>query len=384
MEDHLLRQMMSMRWRRAGIVALVMPIAIGCRGEKVEPADILPMAHIELDSSRTVEVIGLRRWTVDMLRDSLKKYAPDDSLESDATAANLRNLLGFADAAMTVNTVVFDEDEKTTITIAVREPGDSARVHYAPQDLDSLPKLGDWKAIAIPFAGDSDAHLLNVVASAHLEGASRLVVDSTVRGRKVTHREGYVFESPADSLASRPILEQLRARTTDRDLTTAVATVDTSSTAPDRVVAVLVLANFPSRDAAWRALLKAAVGREQGRDAATAQRALIALSDRFARPVDWTPMTATIHDVLDGTALGALAPLAAALSATGAVPAQAKAYLANGGEMLTAYLESDNPSVRDPAHTLLIALRGQDLGLEVEPWRRWIATLQQGPSESAR
>lgn len=370
---------MRMRRIRFDIVALLTVAVLGCRGDSggTPPSapDIQAIAHIELDSSRTIEIIGLRRWTIDMLRDSLGKYAPDDSLESDATAANLRNLLGFADAAITTNTVVFDEDERTTITIAVREPGDSARVHYAPQELDSLPQRAEWKALAIPFAGDGDAQLLTAVASAHLEGPSRLVVDSTVRGRKITHREGYAFESPTDSLAARPILDDLRARTTDADLAMAIETIERSTTTPDRIVAVLVVANFPGRDEAWRALLKAAVGREQAGDAAAAQHALVALSDRFARTVDWSPMTTTIREVLDGTALGALAPLAGALAATGASPGQAKSWLAGGGEMLTAYLESDNPAVRDPAHRLLVALRGQNLGPEPEPWRIWIRTL---------
>jgi hypothetical protein len=43
--------------------------------------------------------------------------------------------------------------------------------------------------------------------------------------------------------------------------------------------------------------------------------------------------------------------------------------------MVSAYVESDNPDVRDPAHDLLVKLRGQDLGFDPGPWRDWIRTL---------
>jgi hypothetical protein len=310
----------------------------------------------------------------------LKKYAPDEGLDSDAAAANLRNLLGFADAATSMHTVVFDEDEKATITIAVREPADSARVHYEPQALDSLPQLPVWRPMSDAVGADTTGRLLPIVANAHLEGPSRLVIDSTVRGKAVTHREGFAFESPADSLAARPILAAIASRNSPADFDAAVRTIETSSSGPDRAIAALVLANFPDRDGAWRSLLKTAIGREQARDAFVAQHALIAMSARAPRVVDWSPMTATIHDVLDGTALAALAPLATALTATGVSTVQAPAYLANGAEMLTAFVESDNPDIRDSAHGLLVKLRGQDLGFEPASWREWIRTLKR-PSQ---
>ena len=141
------------------------------------------------------------------------------------------------------------------------------------------------------------------------------------------------------------------------------------------MVAALILANFPNRDDAWRSLLKAAVGQRQGRDAAVARQALEGMTDRAPRRVDWTPVATTIHDILDGTALMSLPTIASALARTGATPANAKAYLARGGEMLTAHLESGNPDLSEPAHRLLVALRGSDLGADIEPWRAWIRTL---------
>lgn len=362
--------------RRALAGAVLFVVACTADAPVPEP-EIQPLARIELDSNRTVEIIGLRRWTADMLRDSLAKYSPDEGLDSDAVAANLRNILGFADAATSVHTVVFDEDDKAIITVAVREPTDSARVHYAVQELDSISLRAEWREL-IQSLNDSAGRMFGIAAAAHLDGLSRIVVDSTRRGRTFAHRQGYAFESPADSLATMPVLATLAAKKTAADYDAAVQTIESSTSAPDRAVATLILANFPERDGAWHALLKAAVGREQGRDAFIAQQALAALSARAPRPVDWSPMIPTIRDVLDGTALAALAPLAKALVATGASTAQAPSFLADGGEMLTASVESDNPDIRDAAHDLLAKLRGQDLGFEPGPWRDWIKTLSPG------
>src|ERR1041384_4843411 len=93
-----------------GICFLAMVLAACSKDAPPPSTDVQPLARVELDSNRTVEIIGLRRWTADMVRDSLKKYAPDEGLDSDAAAANLRNLLGFADAATSTHSVVFHGD----------------------------------------------------------------------------------------------------------------------------------------------------------------------------------------------------------------------------------------------------------------------------------
>lgn len=342
---------------------------------ELPPAEIQPAATIELDSTRVIEVLGLRRWTAEMLRDSLAKATPGEGLDSPEAAVNLRNALGFADAAAFTSSVVFDDNDRTIITIAVREPSDSAMVRYAPQALDTVAVIEEWKPITAVFQSDSGVPLLFNVASAHLDGPQRVVVDSTVRGRRITHTEGFAFESAADSLAAQPILARLARLTTEADFATAIRTIDASQSLPDRIVAVLVLANFPTRDLAWRKLLRASVGREQALDASIAAHALTGLSSRAPKGVDWTSEAATIRDVLHGTALFALPAVATALTRTGASPASAGAWLGGGGEMLTAFLESENPELRGPAHRLLVTLRGEDLGTDPAAWRQWIATL---------
>jgi len=350
--------------------------AVACAEKKPIPnGEIQPIARIQLDTNRVIEVIGLRRWTVDMIQDSLRRYAPGKTLDSANIAATLRQKLHFADATVDTSVQVFDENETTQITVSVREPQDSARVHYAPQALDTIPRVTEWKAITAKLWGGDNTRRLTVVAGRHLAGPVRDVVDSSVRAHPITNRLGYAFETPEDSIAARSVLDDLGKRTTDHDFTTAVGTIEQSTSLPDRIVAVLILANFPARDSAWRALAKAAVGQQQARDASIAAQALVGLSERFARPVDWTPLATTIHDVLDGSALMALPAMANAVARTGASPADAKTYLARGGEMLTAYLERANPDLTEPAHRLLVVLHGSDLGTDPEQWRAWIRSL---------
>jgi hypothetical protein len=261
------------------------------------------------------------------------------------------------------------------VTIALREPRDSARVHFTPQTLDSVARVAEWKPITAKLTDKANEHLLDVVVASHLEGPARTTVDSSAKDHPVTSQVGYPFESPEDSLAARPVIDAIAKRNTDRDFTTAIQTLDRSTSLPDRIVAVLILANFPTRDSAWRALVKVCVGQRQAADAAAAAHALQSMAERFPRVVDWTPVAPTIHDILDGTALMTLPQVAAALASTGASPRDARAFLAGGGDMLVAHLESANNDLSEPAHRLLVALRGSDIGSDIEPWRAWLRTL---------
>lgn len=348
---------------------------IGCGEKPAAPNDeVQPIARIQLDTSRVVEVIGLRRWTVDMIQDSLGKYAPNQTLDSAGVATILRQQLHFVDAAVDTSVQVFDENEATQITVAVREPQDTGRVHFLPQTLDTIPRVAEWKAIGARLAGH-DSHLLRVVANRHFDGPLRDVIDSSAPAHPVTNRVGYAYDTPEDSVDARQTLEALAKRTSPADFATAVTTLDHSTSLPDRIVAVFVLANFPARDSAWQVLMRAAVGHAQAADAWLAGRAIAGMAERYPRAVAWQPVAPLIHDVLDGTALMSLPSIAGALARTGAGPRDASAYLAGGGEMLVAYLESANPDLNEPAHRLLVTLRGSDLGGDPDPWRAWIRTL---------
>src|SRR5258708_5424073 len=257
---------------------LILTSATACAEKKPAPnGEVQPIARIQLDTNRVIEVIGLRRWTTDMIQDSLRQHAPGQTLDSANIASILRNKLHFADAAVDTSVQVFDENETTQITVGVREPQDAGRVHYVPQTLDTIARVAEWKTISARLTGSDNAHRLSVVARRHLEGPPRQVVDSSARAHPTTTRLGYAFETPEDSVAAASVLEALAKRTSDRDFPTALETVDHSTSLPDRIARVFVLANFPARDSAWRALLQTAVGQQQAHDAAIGSPAPVGL-----------------------------------------------------------------------------------------------------------
>src|SRR4051812_18305902 len=160
--------------------------ALACTERKPTPnGQLQPAVHIQLDTNRAVEILGLRSWTVEMLQDSLARYSPDATLDSPNIADILRAQLHFADAAVHRSEQVFDENETAQVTIAVREPGDSGRVHYAPQSLDTIARVDEWKPVTAKLSGATNAHLLEVVAASHLDGPARTTVDSTSKDRPV-------------------------------------------------------------------------------------------------------------------------------------------------------------------------------------------------------
>jgi hypothetical protein len=73
------------------------------------------------DGKNTIEFIGLQKWTVQRLQDSVRKYAPKVSLAF--CAATLKSEFGFRGAS-----VVWHSD--STLAVTVIEPQDSSYVRY--------------------------------------------------------------------------------------------------------------------------------------------------------------------------------------------------------------------------------------------------------------
>jgi hypothetical protein len=289
-----------------------------------------------------------------MVQDSLARYAPHDSLQSHACAAALRYKIGFADASSGTFTT---NDGTPLVIVAVREPQDSARVHYRVVKLDTLHSRADWRAVS-----DVMQHRPDIFWPAiqnyldHGPGATRS------------------WRSQADSAKAAALVRFVSKRTSPNDFRTARKVLVTSPNMFDRATAALILGNFPQRDEAWWALAEAA--REiDGQARGVAVETLVAISRRYPRRVPWTPVASGIHAMLDGTSLSVVPALTEVLTRTQAGPSDAVGFLRNGGDMLARYLDSSEPSLVWRAHALLVQLHGGDLGNSSRPWRDWIATL---------
>lgn len=343
---------------RGATVSLCWLLA-GCSGPPVRP-----VVRATLAPGQTVEVIGLRRWSLQMIDDSLAKYAPGESLASHACIANLRYKLGFVDANIIGfdTTVIYDADttRSGTMILLVREPQDSARVHPMRHVLDDSARLQEWRPITNVF-------LTNLPLFRSFYQPSLREEAPAARGGRFSAR---------DSLAYAAMTEVMVTEHSESGYAKAIRVLRESASNPDRAVAALVLSRFSERDEAWHALLVAAVEDHQWLDSEIAQEALQVMSQRHQRRVNWTPVAPIIRNVLDGTALASLTPVIDVLLRTGVDQRSAAPLLSHGGELLTALLEVSSGEVVKPAHELLVKLRGEDLGTTPRPWRKWIGTLQ--------
>ena len=339
------------RQRRTQLVAAVAASLLAASAS-AQQAPILTLSN-----GGTVEVLGLRRWTLGMLQDSLAKYAPADSLQSHACAKILRYTLGFADAAS--NAFILREGEPSRVVVSVREPQDSARVHYRVMPLDTVNARPAWRPVT-----DAIVH-----RPAVFWPAARAYLSPVQPGQSARRSA-----PPADSAASAALVTFLQARTTERDRRQALTVLDHGPNVYDRVAAVLILANFGARDDTWWALTDV-LRESDGIAKSVAADVLQAFSEHTPRHVRWAPASGGINAMLDGTSLFVLPQLIEVLTRTGAGTADARPFLRGGGEMLLAYLDSANPMLADRSHQLLVRLRGEDLGRAVGPWRAWVRTL---------
>lgn len=314
-------------------------------------------------SNKQVEVLGLRRWTLAMIQDSLDKYAPGENLASHACAAVLRYKLGFADAASNTFT---DQSVKDAagrplqrVTVSVIEPQDSARVRsrFVPQD--STSPYEPWARVRELVRKHPQSVSLALQLGPRFQADTMAWFLASFSDDSAGMRAAWLFQS---SYAS------------DVDFEAARHLLEKSPDIFTRVSAVLVLGGFGGRDATVHALVGAML-ESDGYVKGFAGSALEAVTRDYPRKVNWKPVAPAVHAMLDGTSLFQMGSMLAALGASQVDTSYAAPFLANGGRMLLNYFQSAQPRNRDPARRLLIVLRGQDLGHDVETWRAWISSL---------
>lgn len=309
------------------------------------------------NSELRLELIGLKRWTVPMIEDSLRRYAPTDVLLSHACAGVLREKLKFADASVSYYTRVTDgKPEKTYLAVTIVEPQDSGLIRYRGPFRDSLPARRAWAPIRAVFQNHDIAFQTAAQRPDFLWSVAPL------RG--------------ADSVLAPalPLRRYLRAHRGPRDRQLALAALASDGNSANRVAAAVLLANFSGSDSVWWALadaLRDPVTQVNG----TARQVLGALVVRAPRRVDWAPVTPALRAILDGTNLFAHNRLMEVLAATQIDSTLARPLLKDGGYLVLAKLGSQGWAERQAAHRFLVQITGQDLGDDPGAWQEWIRGL---------
>jgi len=322
-------------------------------------APTVTRAQNVLETPKTrVEILGLKRWTVPMIQDSLARYAPQDSLTSHACAAILRMKLKFPDAAASY----FDRDDagRELIVVAVVEPQDSALVRYRDPAPDSLPDITGYSGAIAAFRDYNHDFQGLIQDSAFVVGRSP---------QRHTDERWTRLEPGRRLLSSEhTVAGQRRA--------TRVLAGDRNPY--NRVMALLVLSGFPKSDATWLTLANE-LRYPDGMVSATASQLITTLARYAPRTVDWSPALDGITAVMAGTNLFAQLPLIEVLTRTRISPSLSRPLMRAGAPLLLARIGASPEAGRDLARGLLEQLSGEHYGNDLTAWTRWAASVQNAP-----
>lgn len=320
-------------------------------------------AQVAYDSpAGRVEVLGLRRWTLRMLQDSIRRYAPGQELHDAACMVTLRDSLHFAEASVEwLETVPLDGPKRSFLTIKVIEPDQAARVQWDDRPRNEYSSLlPDYASLVLPVTdsagdvwGNRILDWLQFSDAASREAAS----DEASASARTDGERLYTF---------------LNARRTEADRARAMRSLSRDGFWVNRMTAGIVLSNFAANDSTWWALVRAL------RDPNVEVRGAAAtvLAGFPARPIDWRPVANDLRLLLGGTNLPAIRTVFELLARTDIAPELAPRLLRDNGEWMLDHLGAETPLAGDAAHRLLVRLNaGKDLGQTRAAWAPWVRKL---------
>lgn len=310
-----------------------------------------------------VEVMGLRTWTLPMLRDSIRHYVPGQELHDAACQVTLREKLGFVDAQVMFYSGM-TRDGKRHLLIKLVEPAARSRVQWNPTILDRGTSLRpDYAELLLPITDSTGGVHIGRVAY-----WQQFAVEQ--REAAVTRMpEAMRAEARAD--ADRLTAFQ-RARATESHRRTALNALSSDAFWGNRYAAATVLANFGAHDSTWLALVHALRDPNEGVRGA----ALGVLGSLPPRNIDWRPAIDDLRALLGGTNVSGIGPLMRVLVNTRIAPELAGPLLQDNADWVLEHLQVAAPMVAEDARALLRRLNGgADLGSSPEAWSEWAGRL---------
>lgn len=321
----------------------------------VSPAT-LPAQVVETPEG-AVEFIGLQRWTIPMIQDSMAVHAPGKPLGQ--CAAVLKEL-GFVSASALLSEGP-DGTQRTIVTVV--EPDRADRILLRIPEGDSLPNAREWQRGIEIFSEHNRAF------QPAIQWRGLLLQQDTTSIAELLQFAG---GRAAQIQAFWRFLDQHRNQA---DLEKALYTLAVDRNGTNAAVAAAILTNFPDEPRAWWALLDA---QRDSREyvAATASQAMRGLRMAGPREIDWTPAAHAIRALLDGTNVFVLEGMLDVLASTGVKPELAPALLRDGGaDLVLARLRAADEGTRTTAHTFLVQISGTDYGEDPVAWAAWVDSL---------
>ena len=324
-------------------------------------------AQVRFDTAHVrVEVLGLKRWTLAMLRDSVRVKSGGEGLESSACQIVLRDSLHFADAlvmGMYGYAPPFPGADHWLV-LKVVEPDDAAAVRWTafPRDSFRLVRPAYTTLVASVTDTAGDFHV------------GRILWPLQFVGRPAAERKDALARARArDREDARRLDVFLATHRTPSDWRTARDVLRGDPLYANRLAATVVLANYSARDSTWWLLTEALRDpNEMVRSAA-----MTVLAGFPSRSVNWTPVAPTLRTLLGGTNVAATQNVMELLARTHASPSLAAPLLRDNGAWVLTHLRAESPGARPAAHALLVQLAGgRDLGESAEAWDGWMEGLR--------
>jgi hypothetical protein len=319
----------------------------------LEPVVALAQNTIENDKLR-VELIGLKRWTIPMIQDSLAKYAPHESLLTHSCAAILRDKLKFADASVGY----FPKGEmgltKELVVVSLIEPQDSALIRYRAEFTDTLPQRKAWLDAWNFISKHSEAFQRAIQTSNFARIDQHSLKENTTLGEAL------------------PLYAFLKTHKSSADMRLALKTLKSDGNWQNRIVAVVILRSFPQNDETWWTLIET-LRDPNGRVSVTAGQTLEGMGRFASRRVKWRPAGGTLRTLLDGTNLFTYNAVLNTLARTKVEHGMANSLLAGGGNMVLAKLSSSSPSDQSAALQFLRQISGKDWKPTSPQWKPWVS-----------
>lgn len=315
--------------------------------------------------AQQVEIIGLKRWTVQNVKDSLVKYVPgsDTTLTTRSCGAELREL-GFPRTA----SIIYP----TRNVVSVVEPQDSAAAATNPEIRTIQPLPAAWQAALDPLV-NSAGQFKNGVFDVGLKLYPLILAGKRDSLGAMMKAQGGDMPPQFDSLWA-----FFKAHASQQDLTQALDILHTDSLYAHRALAMAVLSNFSSNDEAWWALMHSLRDPHPDRNNAgfVASEILMGwLRDSVARPIQWKSQIADLHALFAGANLWLLPTVMQVLTYTKVDPALAHALLANNATYVLGYARSADPDAASIGRQLLVQFGARDFGANAAQWEQWAKTL---------
>lgn len=303
-----------------------------------------------------VEFVGLKKWNVNNLVDSLSALKPNNNLH--ACAAILKQHYNFADAS--VMNLATEEGLYTIVTVI--EPQDSFRVNYKSVlnykseievNWDELIRLNDdisTVQIGLQYYGGI------------LKGDVKATHD------KIKKYTDIIDVNNLNSLWSFLYNHQ---NAVDKDISIKILAEDRNPN--KQIAAVLILSSFSNDDESWKVLV------ETLRDPDENVRLMASLTlnmyvNYFVRKIDWTESKTSLRWLLNGTNLASFEMLLRLLEKTELTSELGEQLLCNNYELISDYLGVQNIISKSKIISFLKFIYRENFNTE-EEWRNYLIKL---------